>query len=286
MSVKIKAFYNEGTSTLSYIVFDSKSLKGMIIDPVLDFDIYSGCLCYYSANLILDYIDSHHLDIDWIVETHTHADHITAAQFFKSKLGAKVAISETVKQVQQTFNAKMDLNIHVDGSQFDHLFVDNEVFSLGDIPVRVIATPGHTPDSVCYLIDGNAFVGDTLFMPDSGTARCDFPNGDASQLFHSIQRLFEMGDDLILWMCHDYQPHNRELVYKTTVLEQKKYNIHLKHNTNQHDYVLMRQLKDAALETPKLLLPAIQINCNAGVLPLDKNNHLGFIKIPLKLKAI
>ncbi|WP_231665240.1 MULTISPECIES: MBL fold metallo-hydrolase [unclassified Pseudoalteromonas] len=211
----------------------------MIIDLVLDFDIYSGSLSYITANLMLDYIDSHHLNIDWVIETHTHADHVTFSQFFKNKLG--------------------------------------------DIPVRILATPGHTPDSICILVDGNVFVGDTLFMPDGGTARCDSPDGNASQLYHSIQRIFELGDDLQLWMCHDYQPHGRELVYKTTVSEQKKYNVHLKHNTSQHDYVSLREQRDNTLSAPILLLSAIQINVNAGILPVDENNKLSFIKIPLTI---
>ena len=283
MSINIEAFFHQDTATLSYVVFDTRSLKGMIIDPVLDFDIYSGSLSYTTANLMLDYIDSHHLDIDWVIETHTHADHVTASQFFKNKLGAKVAVSDAVTQVQHTFNEKMDLKIQCNGSQFDHLFVDNEVFNLGDSPVRILATPGHTPDSICILVDGNMFVGDTLFMPDGGTARCDFPDGNASQLYHSIQRIFELGDDVKLWMCHDYQPHGRELVYKTTVSEQKKYNVHLKHNTSQHDYVLLREQRDKTLSAPKLLLSAIQINVNAGILPVDENKKLSFIKIPLTI---
>ena len=167
------------------VVYDSKSLKGMIIDPVLDFDIYSGCLSYNTANFLLDFIDSHHLDIGWVIETHTHADHLTSSQFFKNKLGAKVAVSDAFTQVQTTFNKNLALTVCNDGSQFDHLFVDNEVFHLGDMQVRILATPGHIPDSICILVDGNVFVGDTLFMPDGGTARCDFHDGDTSQLYHS-----------------------------------------------------------------------------------------------------
>lgn len=280
MSVQIHHFFHQPSSTFTYVVYDSVTLKAMIIDPVLDFDLASGTLSTNTAETILAFIDSHHLDVEWILETHAHADHLTSAQYFKRQLGAKLAMGQNITQVQQHFANTLELNIKTDGSQYDHLFHDGETFKLGQLQVQVMSTPGHTSDSVCYIVQGNAFVGDTLFMPDSGTARCDFPGGDANQLYHSICQIFELGDETNLYMCHDYQPNGRELYWKTTVSEQKKYNIHLKNHTTAHDFVQIRRTRDAGLAVPKLLYPSIQVNINAGLIPL-KDSQNSFIKIPL-----
>ncbi|MDP5213191.1 MBL fold metallo-hydrolase [Pseudoalteromonas tunicata] len=281
MSLVIHHFFHAPTSTFTYVVFDSQTLKTMIIDPVLDFDIASGQLSTKSAEEILAFIDSHHLDVDWVLETHAHADHLTAAQYFKRQCGAKIAMGKNITEVQQHFATSLELDIPTDGSQYCHLFKDGETFPLGQFTVTVLATPGHTSDSVCYVVDGNVFVGDTVFMPDSGTARCDFPGGDASELYHSISRIFDLGDEITLYMCHDYQPQGRELYWKTTVGEQKKYNVHLKNHTSQHDFVKIRTQRDATLAVPKLLYPAIQININAGA--IASHQKQSFIKIPLTL---
>lgn len=281
MSISIESFFHQSSSTISYVVHDSVSLKAMVIDPALDFDLASGHVGYAFADTLIHYIDSHHLDVDWILETHAHADHLTAAHYLKQKLGAKVATGKLITQVQAHFNDVFNLGIACDGSQFCHLFSDNDVFYLGEHAVSVIFTPGHTPDSVTYVVNNHAFVGDTLFMPDSGTARCDFPGGDASQLFHSIQRIFELGDDTHLYMCHDYQPNGRELSFISNVEAQKHYNVHLKHGITQHDYVKTREARDATLAVPKLINPSIQVNINAGVFPPAQSNGKCYLQIPL-----
>lgn len=281
MSTHIESFFHGPSSTVCYVVFDSKSLKAMVIDAPLDFDMVNGNVSYHFADELIHYIDSHHLDVDWILETHAHADHLTAAQYLKQKLGAKVATGKYITQVQQHFKQALNIDIASDGSQFCHLFEDNEVFYLGEEPVTVLFTPGHTPDSVTYLIGNNAFVGDTLFMPDSGTARCDFPGGDASQLYHSIQRIFDLGDNTHLYMCHDYQPNGRELSFVTTVEAQKHYNVHLKNNVTQHDYVAIREQRDKTLAAPKLIMPSIQVNINAGHFPTPESNGAVYLKQPI-----
>ncbi|AIY65237.1 MBL fold metallo-hydrolase [Pseudoalteromonas piratica] len=281
MNVTIESFFHKQSSTICYVVFDNRSLKAMVIDAALDFDITSGEVGYQFADSLVHYIDSHHLDVDWILETHAHADHLSAAQYLKQKLGAKVATGKYITQVQQHFTGVFNLTLPTDGSQFCHLFEDGEVFYLGDEVVTVMFTPGHTPDSVTYIVDNNAFVGDTLFMPDSGTARCDFPGGDASQLYHSIQRIFELGNDTHLYMCHDYQPNGRELSVVTSVEAQKQYNVHLKNGVSQHDYVALRTERDAGLAVPKLIHPSIQVNINAGHLPNQESNGISYLKIPL-----
>ena len=281
MNVTIESFFHKQSSTISYVVFDNRSLKAMVIDAAVDFDIASGNVGYQFADSIIHYIDSHHLDVDWILETHAHADHLSAAQYLKQKLGAKVATGKHITQVQQHFNKVFNFDTPTDGSQFCHLFDDGEVFYLGEEAVTVMFTPGHTPDSVTYIVDGSAFVGDTLFMPDSGTARCDFPGGDASQLYHSIQRIFELGNDTHLYMCHDYQPNGREVSVVTSVEAQKQYNVHLKHGVTQHDYVKTRESRDADLAVPKLIHPSIQVNINAGHFPEAEANGTTYLKIPL-----
>lgn len=281
MNVTIESFFHKQSSTISYVVFDNRSLKAMVIDAALDFDVSSGDIGYQFADSLIHYIDSHHLDVDWILETHAHADHLSAAQYLKQKLGAKVATGKYITQVQQHFTEVFNLTTATDGSQFCHLFEDGEVFYLGKEAVTVMFTPGHTPDSVTYIVDRNAFVGDTLFMPDSGTARCDFPGGDASQLYHSIQRIFELGNDTLLYMCHDYQPNGRELSVVTSVEAQKQYNVHLKNGVSQHDYVNTRETRDAGLAVPKLIHPSIQVNINAGHLPEAEANGISYLKIPL-----
>jgi glyoxylase-like metal-dependent hydrolase (beta-lactamase superfamily II) len=280
--VHIQAFFHHASNTLTYVVVDQVSNQCAVIDPVLDFDIVSGVIGEQSIDEVIMYINSLDLKVKWILETHAHADHVSAAQRLKVKTGGKVAIGEHITRVQKHFAAVFNLDIALDGSQFDLLLKEGDQLPLGKYQIDVLYTPGHTPDSISYVIDGNAFVGDTLFTPDSGSARCDFPGGSASELFHSIQKLYALGDDTNLFMCHDYMPEGRDLTYQVTVAEQKERNIHINASTALEDYVAVREKRDATLSLPKLILPSIQLNIIAGLLPEPESNRQHYIKIPLK----
>ena len=283
----IEMFFDKDSSTFSYVVADLVSKHAVIIDPVLDYDAAAGLVSTQGADAMLAYISKAQLQIDWILETHAHADHLSAAHYLKQKTGAPVAIGEGIKKVQQTF--KLVFNIADDelmakGDYFDKLFSDNETFSIGSLKAKVINTPGHTNDSVSYLIEDNLFVGDSLFMPDSGTARCDFPGGDAHILFHSIQRIYQLPEQTKIFMCHDYQPGGRELKYQTTVAEQKALNIHVKADTPEQEFVQKREARDKTLAVPRLIYPSVQVNIRAGELPKAADNGVSYMKIPLKVK--
>lgn len=283
MQPELQHFYHQATGTLSYVISDPQTAIAAVIDPVLGFSVISGRTDTGPVDEIIAYIEKSGLTLEWILETHAHADHLSGAQLLKSKLGGKVAIGAGICKVQEHFAAVFNLQapFAADGHQFDHLFRDGESFALGNIECRVIATPGHTSDSVTYLIGKYAFVGDSLFMVDSGTARCDFPGGDATLLYRSIQKLFALPDDTILCMCHDYQPNGRELRYEVTVREQKDDNIHVGGGTSEDEFVEIRTTRDATLSLPALILPAIQVNITAGHLPVAEDNEISYIKIPL-----
>jgi len=282
----IKPHYHEDTGTWSYLVSDPDSGRAALVDPVLDFDPKAGRTSPPSAQLLLASVREAGVQVDWILETHAHADHISAGHWLKSQLpGAKLAIGQGIRTVQKTFRPIFNLGEHfpVDGSQFDHLFGDDEVFSIGNVGARVIPVPGHTNDSVAYLVGDALFTGDSLFMPDGGTERCDFPGGDAATLYHSIQRMFSLPDATRVFVCHDYGPGGREPRCETTIAEQKRSNIHVRIGTDQEQFVRMRTERDASLSMPRLILPSVQLNIRAGELPDPEDNGVRYLKLPLDL---
>ena len=283
MQPDVQHFYHEPTGTLSYVVSDPETSAAAVIDPVLGFSVVSGRTDNGPAEEIIAFIEKNDLQLNWILETHAHADHLSGAQILKSRLGGKVAIGDGICKVQEHFASLFNLQapFAADGHQFDHLFADNESFALGNIECRVMHTPGHTSDSVTYLIGTHAFVGDSIFMMDSGTARCDFPGGDAELLYQSIQKLFVLPDDTVLCMCHDYQPNGRPLRYEVMVKEQRDDNIHVGGGQGKDEFVTVRKTRDETLSLPALILPAIQVNIRAGHLPAAENNEISYIKIPL-----
>lgn len=284
-SMHIETFFDQDSSTLTYVVADMAALVAAVIDPVLDYDPDAGQVSTTSADKLLTYLAEQGLTLQWILETHAHADHLSAAHYLKLKTGAMVAIGEGIKSVQQTFKLVFDFDdteLLAKGDYFDRLFSDNEQFMIGHLPAQVISTPGHTNDSVSYLIAGNLFVGDSLFMPDGGTARCDFPGGDARLLFRSIQRIYQLPDETVIYICHDYQPEGRELQYRTTVAEQKAHNIHITADTPEQVFVEKRQARDRTLDVPRLIYPSVQVNVRAGQLPQANCNNVRYIRIPLK----
>jgi len=284
-NVQIAMFFDSDSSTFSYIVADPTTGKAAVIDPVLNYDAAAGQVSTEGADAILAFLQQQHWQLQWILETHAHADHLSAAHYLKQQTGAIIAIGEGIRKVQQTFKVIFniaDVELQAKGDYFDKLFTDNEQFTIGSLTATVINTPGHTNDSVSYLIAGNLFVGDSLFMPDAGTARCDFPGGDAHILFHSIQRIYQLPEDIVIYMCHDYQPNGRELQYKTTVLEQKNSNIHVNADTAEADFVAKREARDKTLAVPRLIYPAVQVNIRGGQLPQAEENGQRYIKIPLK----
>src|SRR5882724_2762778 len=280
MSLEITAFFHKSSSTYSYVVADTAARRAAVLDPALDYDAASGRSGTASAQAIVEHIKSRGYTLEWILETHAHADHLSAAQFLKRELGGRVAIGEGIRSVQATFKALYNLgkDFPTDGSQFDHLLQDGESFKLGEIPVRVVAMAGHTSDGVAYLIEDAAFVGDSLFMPDSGSARCDFPGGDAGKLYDSMRGLLDLSEGTRLFMCHDYAPGGREHRHETTVGEQRRSNIHVKDGVSREDFIKQRQSRDATLPVPALLLPAIQVNIRAGRFPEPEANGVVYLK--------
>jgi len=283
MQPEVQHFYDEPTGTLSYVVSDPATSAAAIIDPVLGFSVVSGRIDAGPAEELIEFLERNKLQLEWILETHAHADHLSAAQLLKSRLGGKVAIGEGICRVQEYFAALFNLQAPfvADGRQFDRLFKADDSFALGSIECRVIHTPGHTNDSVTYLIGNHAFIGDSLFMVDFGTARCDFPGGDAGLLYDSIQKLFALPDETILCLCHDYPPEGRSLHSVVTVREQKNDNIHVGGGLDKEDFIKLRKARDATLSLPALILPAIQVNIRAGQLPAPEDNEISYIKIPL-----
>lgn len=278
----VNAFFDNDTYTVTYVVADKETNICAIIDSVLDYDQASGRTSTTSADEVIRYIQENGYICEWILETHVHADHLSAAPYLKSKIGGKSAIGENVKTVQSTFGPVFNAEIGFakDGSQFDHLFKDGDTFKIGNLEGQILHTPGHTPACVSYVIDGSCFVGDTMFMPDFGTARCDFPGGDASQLYDSMQRILSLPDDTILYMCHDYGPGGRDYAWVTSVQEQKEKNIHLA-GKSRDEYIEARTKRDAELSMPQLILPSVQVNMRAGDMPPADENGMTYIKIPI-----
>ncbi len=280
---KIKGFFDKETSTISYVVYDVTSKKCAVIDSVLDFDFSSGSIDYHNAEKIISYIENMKLDLEWLIETHVHADHLSASPYIQKKLGGKIGISEKISDIQnifgKTFNAGTEFQR--DGSQFDRLFKDNDEYKIGSIKCKVINTPGHTPACTAHVIGNSIFVGDTLFMPDLGSARADFPGGDARELYRSIQKILSYPDDTLIFVCHDYPPTSRKVEWVTTVGEQKKNNIHVKTSIGEDEFVKIREARDKTLSMPKLIIPSIQVNMRAGNLPPAEDNGDVFIKVPI-----
>ena len=280
----VKAHYHAESGTWSYVVSDPETRRAAIVDPVLDYDGASGRWKTTSADALLAVVRADGLAVDWILETHAHADHLSAAPHLRAATGARIGIGEGIRAVQATFKPVFNLgpDFATDGSQFDHLFADGEVFAIGTLAARVIATPGHTRDSLSYLVGDALFCGDSLFMPDGGTARCDFPGGDAGELFDSIQRLYALPDDTRVFVCHDYGPGGRAVACETRIGDQRRGNIHVRDGVDRADYITLRDTRDATLATPALMLPALQVNLRAGVLPPPEGDGRRYLKIPLE----
>ncbi len=284
MQPQVQAFFDPATYTYSYVVTDPGSKRCAIIDSVLDYDPASGRTSHNSADRLIQYVKDHQLQVDWLLETHVHADHLSAAPYLKRELGGQLAIGENITVVQNTFGKLFNAGTEfaTDGRQFDHLFKDGDSFMLGAIEARAIHTPGHTPACMTYLIGDAGFVGDTLFMPDYGTARCDFPGGDAHTLFQSIRKLFALPDATRLFMCHDYKaPGRDDYLFETTVAEQRAHNVHVHEGIDESDFVAMRSARDATLGMPTLILPSVQVNMRGGQLPPAEDNGTRYLKIPL-----
>lgn len=284
MSTQVASFFDTATSTVSYIVHAGAGSACAIIDSVLDYDPKAGRTHTESADKLISFVHEHTLTVQWLLETHAHADHLSAAPYLQTHLGGTIAIGESIRQVQGVFQKifNLDADFALDGSQFGHLFHPDENFMIGDIPAQAIHVPGHTPADMAYVIDNKiAFVGDTLFMPDVGSARCDFPGGNAKTLYKSAQRILSMPGDTRLYMCHDYPPASREASWETTVADQRASNIHLHDGATEAEFVEMRSKRDATLGMPTLILPAIQINIRAGHFPPTENNGVAYLKLPL-----
>ena len=279
----VQAFHDAATFTVTYVVSDPATNKAAIVDPVHDFDAASGRIWTKSADAVIDFVRDRNLEVEWILETHVHADHLSGAPYLQEQLGGKVAIGAQVGTVQENFKRIFNLaDLATDGSQFDRLFADGDTFSVGSIEARVIATPGHTPACITYVIGSTAYVGDTLFMPDFGTARTDFPGGSAAQLYDSIRRILALPDDTRLFMCHDYKaPGRDEFAWETSVSEQRASNIHINDEVSKGAFVDMRESRDSELGMPKLILPSLQVNLRAGHLPPPEDNGTRYLKIPL-----
>ena len=280
---KTHAFFDPKTWTVTYVVWDPSTLRAAVIDPVLDYDFKSGHTSTTSADQVLAYVVDHALQVDWILETHAHADHLSGARYLQQRVGGLIAIGENIREVQVTFKKLYNLerSFLPDGSQFDHLFKDGETFRIGEVEATALLVPGHTPADMAYLIDGAIFVGDTLFMPDVGSARADFPGGDAHQLYRSMHRLLALPPETTMYVCHDYPPAAREPRWQTTVAEQRAHNIHVHDGISEDQFVAMRTARDATLEVPTLILPSIQVNVRAGQLPPPDENGVSYLRIPL-----
>ena len=282
-NLHIKGFFDDQTSTISYVVHDNIEKKCAVIDSVLDFDYSSGDIDYVNADKIISYVDQNKLNVEWLIETHVHADHLSASPYIQKKLGGKIGISEKISDIQnifgKTFNAGTEFQR--DGSQFDKLFKDNDEYKIGNINCKVINTPGHTPACTAHVIGNSIFVGDTLFMPDLGSARADFPGGDARQLYRSIQKILSYPDETRIFVCHDYPPSSREVKWSTTVGEQKENNVHVKTSILEDEFVKIREARDKTLNMPKLIIPSIQVNMRAGNLPPPEDNGNVYIKVPI-----
>jgi len=286
-NLQVEGFFDADTSTVSYIVLDRATLQCAIVDSVLDYDPKSGRTSHGSADKLIERVRALGAQVQWILETHVHADHLSAAPYLKQALGGRLGIGQHITTVQKVFGALFNAgsDFAQDGRQFDHLFADGEAFSIGSLPVHAMHTPGHTPACMTYVVDDGghaaAFVGDTLFMPDYGTARCDFPGGDARTLYRSIDKVLSLPPQTLLYMCHDYQPGGREVQFVSTVAEQREKNVHVRNGISEEEFVTMRHARDATLAMPTLILPSVQINMRAGELPEPEANGMRYLKIPL-----
>lgn len=284
--VTVKAFFDEPTFTATYVVHDPTTHRAAVIDSVLDFDQPSGRTATTSADAVVAYVRAQGLTVEWLLETHAHADHLSAAPYLKAQLGGRIAIGREILTVQQVFGKIFNESpaFARDGSQFEHLFADGETFSIGQAPAIALHVPGHTPADMAYIIGDAAFVGDTMFMPDYGTARADFPGGDAHKLFRSIRRLMQLPDETRVFLCHDYKAPNREdFVWETTIFAQRTANVHVHEGVTEQDFVRMRSQRDAMLGMPRLILPSVQVNMRAGHLPESEENGTRYLKLPLNV---
>ncbi len=283
MGLEVHTIFDEATCNATHIVSDTETGKAAVVDSVLDYDPVSGRTDTKTADKVVEYVRKAGHDVEYIFETHVHADHVTAGSYLKQKFGARMGIGANVKTVQETFGAVFNLGPEFprDGSQFDLLFEDGDTFPLGNLEMRIMHTPGHTPACATYLFDGVAVVGDTIFMPDFGTARCDFPGGDARALYRSIQKILSLPNDTILYLNHDYPPTGREFEWKTTVADVKRGNIHVRDGIGEDEFVVMRRARDEKLNLPRLILASVQINMRAGTLPPTEDNGISYLKIPV-----
>ncbi|MDO5666298.1 MAG: MBL fold metallo-hydrolase [Alcaligenaceae bacterium] len=282
--MNVQEFFHADTYTYSYVVSDPVTKKAAIIDSVLDYDAAAGRTSTETVDTVIAYVKEHGFEVEWLLETHIHADHLSAAPYLKEQVGGRIAIGEYITTVQNVFGDLFNAESAFlrDGSQFDQIFKDGDTFNIGELKARVIHTPGHTPACLSYVIKDAVFVGDTLFMPDYGTARCDFPGGDAATLYQSIQKLFELPDDTVMYLCHDYQAENRDYFeFKTTIKEQRDNNIHVGGGISEAAFVKMRTERDATLDMPKLILPSVQLNMRAGEFPPAEDNGTTYFKIPI-----
>jgi len=281
--ITTRAFFDRSTWTVSYVVSDNGTGSAAVIDPVLDYDFRSGHTDTRAAGQVLAYLGDAGLKVEWLLETHAHADHLSAAPYLQERVGGRIAIGENIREVQATFKKLYNLerNFLPDGSQFDHLFKDGETFRIGEVEARAMPVPGHTPADMAYLIEDSVFVGDTLFMPDVGSARADFPGGDPATLYRSIRRLLELPPQTRMYVCHDYPPAGREAKWESTVAEQRAKNIHVRDGITEEGFVAMRKARDASLEVPTLILPSIQVNVRAGRMPPADDNGVAYLRIPI-----
>ncbi len=282
-SPDVMAFFDPATHTISYVVKDPNSPACAIIDSVLDFDYAAGRTSHTSADRIIKFVKDHDLSVAWIIETHVHADHLTAGAYLKERLGGKLAVSNQISKIQATFADIFDEGSMFSrcGQQFDHLFIDDEVYAIGTMSAIAMATPGHTPACMTHVIGDAAFVGDTLFMPDSGTARVDFPGGDARTLYRSIQRIFSLPEKTRLFMCHDYAPNGRQIAWECSVEVERAANIHVRSEISENEFVKIREARDATLAMPALIIPSIQVNMRGGRFPEPHANGQVFLKVPV-----
>lgn len=283
MKPHVEGFYDLRTSTISYVVRDPRSNACAVIDSVMDIDYAAGRISYESADRIVDYIRREDLDLKWLIETHVHADHLSGAPYIQSKLGGVLAIGAEIVTIQDTFGKVFNegTEFQRDGSQFGRLFRDGDTYRIGATTGLALATPGHTPACMTHVIGDAAFIGDTLFMPDGGTARADFPGGDARQLYRSIRRVLSLPDEMRLFMCHDYQPGGREPRWETTVAAERAANIHVRDGVSEDEFVAMREARDRTLDMPKLIIPSLQVNMRAGELPPPDETGKRFLKVPI-----
>ncbi|MEK9597966.1 MAG: MBL fold metallo-hydrolase [Alphaproteobacteria bacterium] len=280
---KIKGFFDSQTNTISYVVTDVQTAQCAVIDSVLDFDYASGKIKYKNADSIISYITENKLTLQWLVETHVHADHLSAAPYIQKQLGGKIAISKEIIKVQDIFGKIFNAGTEFerDGSQFDLLLGDNDNYQIGTLQATAIHTPGHTPACMAHIVGDAVFVGDTLFMPDGGTARADFPGGDAHMLYKSIQKILSLPDETRLFVCHDYMPNGRAVSWQTTVAEQKLKNIHIGGDITEAEFVKLREERDKTLSSPTLIMPSIQVNMRAGNMPPSEDNGSTYLKLPI-----